>query len=348
MFEKQALGLDIADHTLEAIELRRSVFSHIPTVVNRARMSLEKGVVEHGRLINKKKLLEALSLLWQSASGQPLSMHDIVVGIPERQVYTFVARFEVSTPAALNEQIRDTALSTIPIEKDDLIYSSKIISKKDTAVDVLIYGMSREVLQEWKDFFDTTPYRVAAFDHELLAITRGLFGSQPHEPLCIVDCGAERTKIAICSSRGLEYIHSLEIGGDFFTEQIAKSLDVTKEEADRIKREEGLEPISRRALFEKLLQPIIDEILTACSYYEVGMNATITKILIVGGSARLVGLPEYLQEKTQRTVQRGASFLEPNHNADTTDHLHYIEALGLALKGVRLGFWEREHPSFRL
>ncbi len=346
MFTRRSIGLDIADHTLEIVELQQSFFSSTPVVVSRARMSLERGVVEHGRLMNKKRLAEALQKLWQSGSQGPISAHEVVVGIPERQVYTYVVRFEESSAVSLSDQLHDSAYETIPIEKEDLVFSSKIISKKNGFADVLLYGTSREVLDEWNDFFEGSPYRVRAFDHELLALTRGLFGPLDHEPVCVVDCGAERTKIIISSSKSLDYVHSLEYAGDFFTEQLAKSLEVSNEEADRMKKEEGMEPLSHRALFEKLLKPIIEEIEIACAFYEKKTDEKITKIILVGGSARLKGLPEYFQEQTNRTTQRGDSFLVSRTRTDADDGLHYIEAIGLALKGVQFAFWEREHPSF--
>ncbi len=348
MFTRRSVGLDIADHTLEIVELQQSFLSHTPMIVSRARMPLERGVVEHGRLINKKRFTEALEVLWQNDSQCPISTHEVVVGIPERQVYTYVVRFEESNGVLLSDLIRDSAYETIPIEREDLVFSSKIISKKNGYADVLLYGTSREVLDEWKDFFEGSPYRVRAFDHELLALTRGLFGSLEHEPVCVVDCGAERTKISISSSHSLDYVHSLEYAGDFFTEQLAKSLEVSKEEADRVKKEEGMETLSHRALFEKLLKPIIKEIEVACAFFEKKTDKNITKIVLVGGSARLKGFPEYIQERTNRPTQRGVSFLTNRTRIDTDDSLHYIEAIGLALRGVQSSFWEREHPSFHI
>ena len=349
MFSRRAIGLDIADHTIEVVELEQSFFSSTPALVSRARMPLEKGIVEHGRLMNRKGLLDALATLWRNTSHQPLSPNAVIVGIPERQVYTSVVTLETVQGSTLNDQIREYALETIPLEKDDLTFSFKVISKSAQAYDVMIYGTSREVLGEWRDFFDNSPYHVQAFDHELLAGIRGLFGKQPHPSVCIVDCGAERTKIAIYSSHGLGYVHSLEIAGDFFTEQIAKTRDVSKEEADRIKKEEGMEPVSHRVLFEKLLQPIIDEITIAREYFEKNAHERVNEIILIGGSARMKGLVDYIQETTGIRARQGVSFISfPRSRTEDSDQLHYIEAIGLALRGIQPRIWEAEHPSFHL
>lgn len=347
-FTKKAVGLDIADHTIEVVELEKSLFSPLPSIVSRARIPLEKGIVEHGRLANKKQLLDALSSVWEHGAPKPLLCHDVIVGVPERQVYTSVISIETPKGISVNERVEDAAHAIIPLEKDDLAYSYRIIGKKENASEVLLYGTSREVLGEWRDFFENSPYHVRAFDHELLAIVRGLFGRAEHQPVCIVDCGAERTKIAVYSATGLQYVHALDIAGDIFTDQLAKSLDVSKDEAEKIKKEEGMEPLPRRAFFEKLLEPIIHEAVTACDFYEKGSNSKVAEIILVGGSVRLKGLPEFFAEKMGRTVRRGSSFLEIRGTEKEEDQLQYIEAIGLALKGIQPQIWEAEHPSLTL
>lgn len=348
-FTKKSIGLDIADHTIEAIELEQSLFSSVPSIVSGSRISLEKGIVEHGRIVNRKQLLDALAVLWERSSPKQFSTHNVIVGIPERQVYTSIVTVETQKKVSLNDQVRDIAHTTIPLEKDDLTYAYRVILKKENIFNVLLYGISREVLEEWRDFFSSSPYQALSFDHELLAIIRGLFGRAAHQPVCIVDCGAERTKIAVYSAYGLQYVHALEIAGDAFTDALAKSLDVSKEEAEKIKKEEGLTTLPRRVLFEKILGPLITETSEACKYFEKTANSKVTEIILVGGSARLKGLPEYIAEKTGYSVRKGSPYLSMRGGiTQQEDGLHYIEAIGLALKGIQPRIWEEEHPSLIL
>lgn len=348
MFTKKAIGLDIADHTIEAVELEQSLFSSVPSIVSSSRLSLEKGIVEHGRIVNRKQLLDALAILWDHSAPKQFSAHDIIVGIPERQVYTSVVTIEMQKGDSLSDLVRDIASTTIPLEKDDLTYAYSVISKKEHTSTILLYGISREVLEEWSDFFAGSPYQPLAFDHELLAIIRGLFNRAVHQPVCIVDCGAERTKIAVYSAEGLQYVHALEIAGDAFTDALAKSLDVSKEEAEKVKKEEGLTLPPHRVLFETILEPLLTETSAACGYYEKNFGNKVTEIILVGGSARLKGLPEYMAEKTGYSVRKGSSFLAQRGATPQDDQLHYIEAIGLALKGIQSRIWEVEHPSFSL
>lgn len=348
MFTIRSVGLDIADHTIEIVALERRVLSRSVHIVSRARMSLEPGIVERGRVVLRKQLLAALEELMGSATPFAGAPRSIIFGLPERQVYTSVLHQEPEKGVSADQQIMGAARESIPLELDDLVYAYRIISESPTLRTVLLYGASKEVMAEWDDFFASGNYHVHAFDHELLAISRGLFGRSVAAPLCVVDIGAERTKIAIFSSAGLAYVHSIERAGDFFTAEMAKELDISKEEAEQIKRAEGMESVTRHVFFQKLLGPILDEITLACDFFAKNGNVPVNDIVLVGGSARLSGLCAYVQEQTQKTCRLGSPFIASPKSEGGPDDLHYIEATGLALKGLNTNYWEKEHPSLRL
>ena len=236
MFKKTAVGLDIADHTIEVVELEQSIFSHAPRVVARGRKALLPGIVEAGRILLRKQLLEAVTTLMDETLPHPIQSREVIFGVPERQVYTALVdiRLEKGTPLA--DQIEHSVKESIPLEDNDLIYTYRTMSQTASSARVVIYGTSKETLIEWNEFFESGGFRVRAFDHELLAIVRGLFADRIPKSLCVVDIGAERTKIAAYDNTGLQYVHSIEIAGDYFTEHIARSMDVTKEVAEQTKK----------------------------------------------------------------------------------------------------------------
>lgn len=346
VFQRTSVGLDIADHSLEMIELGQSLFSSRPKVLARSRGALPAGIVEHGRVLLPKQLLAEIEKVSHKAHPRPLELHDVVFGIPERQVYTKILQIEKARDHILHEQIARAASEFIPLESDDLIYASRVLAETGDSREVIIYGMSKEVIGEWQDFFAGIHVRVRVYDHELLAVVRGLFGRTPSSAVCIVDIGAERTKVAISTAHGLHYVHSLDRAGDFFTDRLAKELNVTRDEAEQQKREGGMTPVPLYTLFQEMLAPLIGEITSACEYAEKREHWSVSEVILVGGSARLQGLPEYIQEQTGRNTHRGSPYLSLNAGDEQYDALHYIEAIGLALRGLDPRYWERSQPSF--
>lgn len=341
MFHKKAFGLDIADHTIEVVELRKSFLTQKITVTAKQRVPLEHGVVDHGRLINRKKLSESLNGLWDMLGIVPQS---VVFGLPEHQTYTVVLHFSDGNPS--DKTIADRVAQTIPLERDDISLSSVRISRSRDGVDLLVYAVSRETMNEWGDFFESIGIDIHAFDHELLAIGRGLFGALPPDTSCVVDIGAERTKIALFSKRGLEYVHALDRAGDVFTMEMSRALELSVDAAEKMKREVGMDPVNVYPLYQKLLEPIITEIHTAALYAHDTLKSPASLIVLVGGSAQLKGIVEYIAEQTKISVKLGSSFLIPGASGADTEQLHYIEAIGLALKDIE-PIWEKRHPSLR-
>lgn len=348
IFKRRSVGLDIADHSIQIVELEQPLFSHTPKIVSKSRRSLEQGIVEKGRVALKKQLLEALIELVQQAQPREIIPGDVVFGVPEPLVYTQILRLPADRTKSLDEEIERIAHESIPLESSDLLYAYRVISQSEGMHEVLLYGTSKEVLADWDDVLVSAGFRVRAFDHELLAVARGMFGSTIPSPICIVDSGAERTKIAVYSRRGLHYVHSVDWAGDYFTEEIAKALDVPKEVAEQMKRDDGIEPLTIHVLFKRLLDPIITEIVTACDFFEKAHHHPVAEIVLVGGSAQLKGLAAYIQEGVKRPCRLGASLLPSLRTETDHDALHYIEAFGLALKGLNQSVWEREHPSFTM
>ena len=62
---KSAVGLDIADHTIEVMELSGS--SSHPKILGMARTSLELGVVERGRIKNEEKSFDIKPIIKDGA-----------------------------------------------------------------------------------------------------------------------------------------------------------------------------------------------------------------------------------------------------------------------------------------
>lgn len=348
IFKKRSIGLDIADHSIQIVELEQPLFSQTPKIIAKSRRSLEQGIVEKGRVVFHKQLLEALTELVRQAQPKEITPGDIVFGVPDPLVYTEILRLEMDRAKSLDEEIARIALESIPLESSDLLYAYRVVSQSEGIREVLLYGTSKEAIADWDDVLVSAGFRVRAFDHELLAVARGMFGSTIPSPICIVDSGAERTTIAVYSRRGLHYVHSVDSAGDYFTEEIAKSLDVPKEVAEQMKKDDGIEPLTLHALFKNLLDPIIAEIVTACDFFEKTHHHPVAEIVLVGGSAQLKGLAAYIQDGVKRPCKLGTSLLPSLRTETDHDSLHYIEAAGLALKGLHLSVWEREHPSFNI
>jgi len=89
----------------------------------------------------------------------------------------------------------------------------------------------------------------------------------------------------------------------------------------------------------KAIQPILNELKTAFKYFEKTSNEKVEEIIIVGGSAKVKGLIEYLSANLEMKVKVGTSILR-----DKKAKLLYLEAIGLAIRGVDKK-WDKIDPA---
>jgi len=325
-FQSVAVGLDIADRSIEVAELTRR--RGRIQVAALGRQVLPPGVVERGLIKDTAKLTSIVRSVLSLAQPQAIMPHRIHFGLPENQVYLH----SFSLPQAEGARVIEKELQAlaakeaeenIPISADDLLVTYELI---DGGPLCLIAAVNRHVLRDWQTFFRSLGFEVE-FDLETLALFRSL-GLKAALPVAVVDFGTVATNVAVFDHRGLRYSRTLAYGTEALTDSLVKNLKITAAAAEKQKLDVGLmDPESK--IFTVLLKdlvPLRDELKITFDYYERTANKKIEAIYLAGGGSQLRGLADYLKSNLEITTMLARSIF-------LNQPLVYLEALGLALKG---------------
>ena len=365
LHKTQSIGLDIADRSIAVVALTETDDSF--ELTNRGRIELPSGVVERGIIKDEKRLSDAVRDAFAKAELDPFDAQtEIVFALPESQVYFHFFDLPMERLAEREELVRATALNSIPLSADDLLYSYKILSENNQKMEILMTAASRKVAATWRDFFGKIKLSVSeTFDIEALAVRRGLFLAPPITPVCVIDIGAVTTGINIFDAHGLRYAYSVLAAGDTFTHEIAKVMKISWEEAENLKISLGLSKENNSILstLVKTLEPVRDEIKTALNYFKDKTGERISEIILVGGSSQLKGLVDYLAINLDLPVRLGEPVIalerRPKLKGKTAkrsvksapleanNDFYYIEAIGLARRALP-GWWGSSDPSIVL
>jgi len=328
LYKEKSVGLDIADRTIEVIELTQKNGKKI--ISSMGRVHLVPEIVRRGRIIDEKRLRQAVKKVLATARPSPIQTRKIVFGLPESQVYLHIFELPPHDKGERDDLVAKEAQESIPLQADDMLFSYSVLSTREENTEILLVVISREVLSEWQGFFQSLQLEVEYFDVETLATFRGLFVEKLTSPHCVVDIGGAVTSISIFDERGLQYSYSLAAAGDTFTGEIAKNLKVTKEHAEDLKVRLGLSDENEKIFFIliKTLQPIVDGVKVSLEYFKEKTGRSVSGIVLVGGSSKLKGLTNYFKEQFHQSVWLGESILLRSRSS-----LEYIEAIGLALRG---------------
>lgn len=338
-FTKNSIGIDIADHTIEVVELSKS--GKDVNVESSGRIRLGSGIVERGRIKDEAKLATAIKKMLSKAKPRAIAPERIILGLPEAQVYIHNFVLKPHNKQERDELLLKEAQTNVPVPKSDLVFSHRVLYEGKEGVEIILVATSREVIEEWQKFFQSLKIIIELFDIEQIATFRGLNLEPLKSPICLIDMGAVTTHVSIFDKSGLRYAYAINVAGEQLTQEIAKSLKKSEEESESLKREIGFSKQGDQVftVLAKVLQPVVTDIKKTFDYFKEQTNESVGEITLVGGSSALKGLADYVSTNLGVPTKIGKQTLFKSNIP-----LVYIEAIGIALRGIDEK-WDKRDPA---
>lgn len=314
---KKKVGVDISDRSIEIAEISKN--GDKVNISALGRVVLNEGIVKWGEIKDEAKLSEAFTRALKAASPRAIETTEIILGLPESQVFTYHFSIKTDEKSSLASLIKAEAIKNIPIPEKDLIFSHKILDKQKVEVrndkktktatlfNISLVATSKKQLLMWQNFFKKLGISIELFDIESLALFRSIYKAPSQEHICLVDIGALTSNISIFSQDGLCFSHFIKKAGEIFTENIAEIRKNAQGEklgtelAEKLKIEYGLSKEGEYgAELEMVLNSgvncILQEIKKILAYHQTKFQKNIAEIVLLGGSAKMKGLLEYFQK----------------------------------------------------
>lgn len=336
-FNERVVGLIIDDRSLEVVELKKSRTR--ARLLSFGRKVLPRGLVINGVLQNAPALATILASALAEAKPQSIKTNKIVFALPESQSYFLATNLVKTEEQEIEEEINAIVEENFPLDSRDVVFDYRLIQESKKGSEIFLSAGSQAVLSAWQDFFDELDLEVDIFDTEFFALARDLVLLDPKLPVCLIDIGAIKTNIVIWQNGLIYYSSSLGVGGNFFTKAIAENFKLTMVTAERKKMQLGLnKQIS--PLLVKQLRAVRSEAETAINYYQDNYGVAVKEVVLLGGSSRLKGLTEFLQEAIKLPISLGKLKSMPEKFP-----LEYYGAIGAAWRGLNAKRFA-EQPDF--
>jgi type IV pilus assembly protein PilM len=202
---------------------------------------------------------------------------------------------------------------------------------------VLLAAIPKEIVNGYLEIFKILKLSPLVLETESMAWQR-LFGEKG-KTILICDLGAKTTNLVFFEEGKLKLSFSIEVGGERFTRAISDKLNIPLREAEDIKKRIGLNPeIEGGRIFlilQKEVLEIVEEIRKVENYFRQKTGQEIEKIILIGGSALLPYLKEYLAENLEKEISLGNPFQKIELKEKLkTESIFYSTVLGLALRGL--------------
>ncbi|MBC5824649.1 MAG: type IV pilus assembly protein PilM [Candidatus Eremiobacteraeota bacterium] len=304
------IGIDFGSFELKAVQFapspRGPLLEHVykvPTPAN----AIKDGVITDPPLIG-----EALRQMIADGAFTAKRTVSAVAGP------TVVVR-QVTMPA-MNE--RELLSSTkyeaerfLPYSVEEAQIDAKILGRSDDGqnMDVLIVSAQKDLVISQMAALAYVSLSPAVIEVEPFSLVRAMLAPDDaafEQNIAIINVGASSTSINITKGGFVPFTRNVPIGGNAITKAIATGLNVSLEEAEKMKREKAAilsqrdsEPVAPTVtrIFNVITPPLtelVTEIHKSLDYFRTRFRGeVIESVILGGGTARLASLDAFLSHE---------------------------------------------------
>jgi len=356
--KERAFGLDISDKSVKIINLKQK--KDCLLLGSYGEKAIPLGVVDAGIIKNEEALTRSIKEVCKNIKGDKLNARMVVASLPEEKSFLQVIQMPKINDDDLPKAVRYEAVNYIPMPIDEMCLDFNVVKplfNHLNHIDILLVAFPKDIVQSYVGAIRGAGLIPVALEVESQAITRAITQNDlAAMPVLIIELGATRTSFIIHSGYSVRFTSSISLSAGRFTEIIANSINVDLESAEKLKTEYGLMNHSNKygkLIFESLtpqLHELVDQIKSHIRYYQshsdhehlLTNGQGISKIVLCGGGANLLGLVEYLNRELLIPVEIGnpwVNILKDNPinipELSYKESIGYVTALGLALRGIK-------------
>jgi len=205
-------------------------------------------------------------------------------------------------------------------------------------VNVLIVAIHNETVVRYQDIVARSALEAGFFEIEIFSTMRAVL-DETLRPVMIMDMGAASTKLYVIERGVIRSSHTINRGSQDITLTISKSLGLSMERAEVMKRQVGVTGENKNLTDVVILtlDYIFAEVNNVLLSFEKKYNKTISKVILVGGGAILKGLADLAKNNFKTDVVLADPFSKVNAPAFLENILketgpEFAVAIGLALR----------------
>ena len=213
------------------------------------------------------------------------------------------------------------------------LQKAKVMNK----VDVLVVAIHNETIAKYQDIVSKAALDAGFFEIEIFSTMRAVL-EETLKPVMIMDIGAASTKLYIIERGIVRSSHTINRGAQDITSTISKSLSITMNRAEVMKRQFGLSgDKSMTDAITLVLDHIFAEANSVLLNFERKHNKAISQTILVGGGSALKGLEPLAKENFKTEVVMANPFNKLSTPAFLENVLketgpEFAVAIGLALR----------------
>ncbi|MFY0570646.1 type IV pilus assembly protein PilM [Archangium lansingense] len=356
---KLALGLDIGSTSVKMILLKeqrkRGQVSY--ALQSFGMKPLPPEAIVNGALMNSTAIVQALQELMTELK---VKNKEVAIGVSGHSVIIKKIQMPRMTQEELEESIQWEAEQYIPFDVKDVNIDTQILDAGGNdatgQMDVLLVAAKKDMINDYTTVVSESGLQPVVVDVDAFAV-QNMFASNydvpDKETVVLINAGASVVNINIISNGITVFTRDVTIGGNQFTEEIQKQLNVSYEEAEALKiggtrgDSDAVVPQEVERVLMSVAEQVAGEIQRSLDFYAgTAVDANFTKVYLSGGTAKIPALFKTIETRVGVPVEILNPFRKIDVDNRKFDPAFIMEvapmaavAVGLALRkpGDKLG-----------
>ena len=345
--KKSVAGLDVGSSSVKMVELDGKINNL--NLVSLGFENLPDNTIVDGQIMELNVVSDVINSV---CANNQINANQVVTSVSGHSVILKNIILPPMSGEELEESIDWHAEEHIPYDLADVTLDYQVTAETHDATHVLIAACKRERIDNIKQAIQLSGKQPVVIDVDTFALQNCYeINYQPDDSqvVTLLNIGAATMNVNIVKGTRSLFTRDISIGGSQFTDVLQRSLGLSFQQAEAVKRgvaeaSDGIEEKSIEPLINNVTEIVAMEIQKTFDFYRATTedNETVVqKILLSGGGSKLSGLAEDLSRRLELPVE----ILDPFRNikVDTRkfdpDYLSEIMpemavAVGLAVRGA--------------
>jgi type IV pilus assembly protein PilM len=339
--QKPLVGLDIGSSSIKSVELKNTKQGY--ELVSFGLEPLAQDTVVDGAIMDAPLVAGAIGTIFDR---QEIKTRMVATAVSGHSVIVKPVTLPVMTDEELYDRIQSEASQYIPFDISDVNLDYQLLDSAESEMHVLLVAVKKDKILNHTNVLAQAGKTPMVVDIDAFALQNCYevnYDPDPSQTVALLNIGASVMNINIVRGGAPLFTRDVSVGGNQYTDALQKELDLSYEDAERLKKGEAVAGVNeehRGTILRSVSDILILEIQKTFDFFRATASGeNIQRIYLAGGTARVPGLVDLLREEFALPVEELYPFrkivINPGrHNEDQVRELapRLAIAVGLALR----------------
>ena len=303
--QKPVVGLDIGSSSIKAVELKQSKQGW--ELASFGLEALAQDTVVDGAIMDAPQVAAAIGGIFDK---NQVKLKSVATSVSGHSVIVKRVTLPSMTEEELYDRIQSEASQHIPFDITDVNLDYQLLESMDSQIDVLLVAVKKDKILNHTNVLVQAGKTPTVVDIDAFALQNcyeANYDPDPGQTVALLNVGASVMNINIVRGGVPLFTRDVSVGGNQYTDSLQKELDLSYEDAERLKKGEAIAGVAddhRATILRSVSDILILEIQKTFDFFRAtAAGENIQRIYIAGGSARVPGLIDLLKEEFALPVE---------------------------------------------